>query len=479
MTKYIKCNQFNKNFKYILIATFFKFFNECLLGFNHNDSFEKVSLNKFLYDKLDNKKEFELSNYKLTRLFLNFVGIFIFSLFGRLYELKISGNKINQFFTINDYYFVQQNKIFQLKNDISYERKDNFLYKFKNYLAHNTSILLYFIISFFWVVQEILLIMFSAFLKDLDYWFFEILIVTIIFSNIFLVQVYNHQKLAIFINLLPCILKTIIIILNFFSGDDNLIYTEYIWWIPVGFICYLILITINAFINCTLKSFIDLKYTTASQLLIFYSIVGIVISSATCVIFTYVQCSDDNTPTIINKKVCKVVDSNNFSYFDNFIIYFNSFENEDSYGKFIRIFIIILDSITFFLREFFYILVINYLDPVNVTFCQPIFFILKKIFLVSNNLILDHEFFANESNYRPARFFMDISGDIICLIGFLIYLEIIEINICGLNYNLKKYISERGIENNFSNNDFTDTINLDEDEYSNSVSSELKSKSQV
>ena len=216
MTKYIKCNQFNKNFKYILIATFFKFFNECLLGFNHNDSFEKVSLNKFLYDKLDNKKEFELSNYKLTRLFLNFVGIFIFSLFSRLYELKISGNKINQFFTINDYFFVQQNKIFQLNNDISYERKDNFLYKFKNYLAHNTSILLYFIISFFWVVQEILLIMFSAFLKDLDYWFFEILIVTIIFSNIFLVQVYNHQKLAIFINLLPCILKTIIIILNFF-----------------------------------------------------------------------------------------------------------------------------------------------------------------------------------------------------------------------------------------------------------------------
>ena len=38
-----------------------------------------------------------------------------------------------------------------------------------------------------------------------------------------------------------------------------------------------------------------------------------------------------------------------------------------------------------------------------------------------------------------------ISGDIICIIGFLIYLEIIELNFCNLNYNLKKNIAQRGI----------------------------------
>ena len=39
---------------------------------------------------------------------------------------------------------------------------------------------------------------------------------------------------------------------------------------------------------------------------------------------------------------------------------------------------------------------------------------------------------------------MDISGDITSIIGFLIYLEIIELNFCGLSFNLKKYIILRG-----------------------------------
>ena len=87
------------------------------------------------------------------------------------------------------------------------------------------------------------MIMFIAFLKDLDYWILEILIVTIIYSKIFSVQIYKHQKLAIIINLTPSILKTINIILSFFINEE-ILYKAYPWWIPVGFICYLFLIHI-------------------------------------------------------------------------------------------------------------------------------------------------------------------------------------------------------------------------------------------
>ena len=38
---------------------------------------------------------------------------------------------------------------------------------------------------------------------------------------------------------------------------------------------------------------------------------------------------------------------------------------------------------------------------------------------------------------------LDESGDIGSIIGFLIYLEIIELNFCGFNFNLKKNIIER------------------------------------
>ena len=78
---FIKCNKFNKYFIYILLTTFFSFFNISLIGFNHNDSFKKVSLYDFLYSRLESKKDFEkfhLSKFKIIELFWNFVGIFIF-----------------------------------------------------------------------------------------------------------------------------------------------------------------------------------------------------------------------------------------------------------------------------------------------------------------------------------------------------------------------------------------------------------------
>ena len=312
------------------------------------------------------------------------------------------------------------------------------------------------------MAKDILMIMFIAFLKDLDYWILEILIVTIIYSKIFSVQIYKHQKLAIIINLTPSILKTINIILSFFINEE-ILYKTYPWWIPVGFICYLFLVAINAFINCTIKSFIDLKYTTISQLLIFYSLVGIVICSLTFTISTFAPCGEINNKNIIDNKICKV-ENDKYTYFDNIIIYFNSFNNEESSGKFIRIIIIILDALTFFLKEYFYILVIELIDPVSVTVAQPLYFMLKKIVLIINNLIIKSKFFEDTSNSKPARFFLDISGDFICLIGFFIYLEIIELNICNLNHNLRKNISDRGISNSFAQIEMKTTFPIETEE---------------
>ena len=155
--------------------------------------------------------------------------------------------------------------------------KENILSKFKNYLVNNTSFVLYVIISFIWVADELTMFVLFNYLKDVDFWFFEILIVTYIYSKIFLVQIYKHKKFAIILNLIPSLLKITCIILTL-STNENIIYSEYHWWIFVGFLFHSTLTAIIAFINCSLKSFLDLKYTTTSQLLMFYSSVGIVIS---------------------------------------------------------------------------------------------------------------------------------------------------------------------------------------------------------
>ena len=42
------------------------------------------------------------------------------------------------------------------------------------------------------------------------------------------------------------------------------------------------------------------------------------------------------------------------------------------------------------------------------------------------------------------NFIIDLLSDFLPFIGYLIYIEIIEINICNCNYNLRKYITLRG-----------------------------------
>ena len=86
------------------------------------------------------------------------------------------------------------------------------------------------------------------------------------------------------------------------------------------------------------------------------------------------------------------------------------------------------------------------MGPIHITFALSIFYFLQKVVLVMNNLIRKYTFFTDASNYKLHRFFLDISGDIVCIIGFLIYLEIIEIIFFNLDFNLSKYIIQRGIK---------------------------------
>ena len=74
------------------------------------------------------------------------------------------------------------------------------------------------------------------------------------------------------------------------------------------------------------------------------------------------------------------------------------------------------------------------------------FFLFKKIILIFNTLIIKNEFFGESEPYNNTKFILDISGDIIAIIGFLIYLEIIVLNFWNLDYNVKQNIIKRGIE---------------------------------
>ena len=92
--------------------------------------------------------------------------------------------------------------------------------------------------------------------------------------------------------------------------------------------------------------------------------------------------------------------------------------------------------------QIIYRLIIKYYTPIHVIFSFPVQFFIEKTFLLIFTAIFFNDDLFKE-NSQLEKFLLDESGDIASIIGFLIYLEMIELNFCGFNYNLKKNIVER------------------------------------
>ena len=70
------------------------------------------------------------------------------------------------------------------------------------------------------------------------------------------------------------------------------------------------------------------------------------------------------------------------------------------------------------------------------------FFIEKTFLLIFTSIFFPDQLFPKKNQFK--KFLLDQSVDVTSIIGLLIYLEMIELNFCGLNYNLEKNIINRG-----------------------------------
>ena len=92
----------------------------------------------------------------------------------------------------------------------------------------------------------------------------------------------------------------------------------------------------------------------------------------------------------------------------------------------------------FFGYKYFTFLIVRELSPLHKIFTYPIQYFIQKI-------ILCYKLIGNiPRRFAHQQYGIDIVSDIIAFFGFLIYLEIIELNFCKLNYNLRKNIINRG-----------------------------------
>ena len=453
MGKYISFGKFNKYFYYIILTFFFDLINDFLYGFNYLDIFIDVKI-------IDTAAQDYFSWHHFIHQIFNYFGTFILAFLFYKYELNISRseNEINSFNPANQ-------QIILIHNNAEDFETNNY----------NYYILL--IIIIIMIVVEELLVFYIYALKDLDFWMVELIIITSFNSRMFQMQIYEHQKFAIYLSFLPCLLKLTTIILSLFddnSGNMPVLYNIYKGLIPIGIIAYLILIILRSYINAKIKWFMDLKYISPSQLLIYFGIIGTIISIIISTVSTFVKCNNNIYKYDLFDYICRIpykeaINSTNDKYLESFSFYFKTFAgnmNDNFQTKEIlyEIIVIIFGMITFFFEKYFSFLVIKYLTPVHLIFSFPIFYFFQKLVLIIYNWIRFDLTIKSQIKFILPKFILDMTGDFLSVFGFLIYLEMIELKIGNLQYNTKKNISKRSYFESYGIQKKTPILNNEEGE---------------
>ena len=377
--------------------------------------------------------------HNLFYYLLILIGSFLYS----LYDKKINSNNIHK---------LENNNNNLIYNDIDSLNNSNISNKF---------VLL---IIFLFALSENIKPFITQFFSYGDYWMLELIIMAYLNYKMFKIQVYEHQKLSLYLISIPFILKSITIVFmfcdenNYFKDDvinykynenKNILKSLFVahWWLfPIAMIVYFIKMVIDAYIILNIKKIIDFKYVPVNKLLILYSLFGTFLSSIFSLIATFISCGKKNNNIYdIYDYICKVVDKNSGDKFiENYRVYFS--------GEYVKdLLYTLIGAFPYNINTFFFFQTIKYFNPVYKSFSWPLTFFIHKLILIyqlNNN---------NESiKYLNASFFLDWVSDISAIIAFLIFLEIIELNFCGLNKNLRKYITLR------SKNDSKDYTILDD-----------------
>jgi len=163
------------------------------------------------------------------------------------------------------------------------------------------------------------------------------------------------------------------------------------------------------------------------------------------VLFTFIKCGENKNI------VCDKEEKGNY-YIENFNIFFEKLlkicRDENKFDIIFLICFIIFYSFILFLHRFFALSILKNLYPEYYFFTDSIRETFIKIILLFHNKIFRGYYFSKGQDYKilVTKFILNSIGNCLIIFGFLIYLEIIELNFYGFNYNLRKNIIQRSMK---------------------------------
>ena len=439
----IRFGIFNKYHSYIFIIVFFKFFSDYLEGF-----YEKESYNK---SKEENFIDFAsiFAYHPLLRDFMLFLGAIISGIILYIINKKAVKSRAG-LFSVNA---LLKKKIMKLKNI-------------------NLKII---IISFIYVVSTLLRSFLTNLEFDAGFWTLEIIFVIYLSNKYLKVKIGNHQKVTIFI--LSIIIFSLQIVNSFlpktnhhckdeqcldkYINDNNLYIFISKKFGHFGFIFLIFFLYTFDFIMrdyswVKIKFFTDLKSIPIFKIFIFIGVIGCFLIVVIFIITTEFPCNiienikmvngkflymDTNSEVDFIRQVCRLIDYDETAktlkfYYDNFFIIIKDYSNSNK--KLLEIFIIPIYLIINTAINFSSAMILKNLDPnamlVNINFN---YFLLRTILYIRHN--------ASEEFLTLEEFILLQLCEILAIIAYMIYIELIELKFCDLDYDLKKNIEERSI----------------------------------
>ena len=459
----IKIGEWNKQYKYLILTIIFSILKDFALGTSNEVTFQEIKA-------LDGG---EISKCFLVREALCYLFTILLSLILHKIYLEKSGiDDFNQSSRNLDENLIGK----KASNEIELIHNELEIINYSNYKL--------LIIIILWVLGEELLAYFKNIFLQLDFWMLELIIIHFFMKKILKMRAYKHQRFMLFFCGIPFILKVITIILIFFDEDyknekhkykysekiDKLkiIYVAIEWLLPIGFFIYLILITLRSYINTKIKWLIDLRYISSSKIFVLYSFIGFLVCSSLSIIVSFIPCSDDMSSNYTIYDYFCTVKYENKKYIDNIFLYFHNFDEVENHeSSHFEIAGLFLGMAFFGLYKFFSLKVIELLTPIHLIFSFPIYYVFNKIYLFTLNYIKTGSCFLKGIKPALIKIILDFCSDFFSIIGYLIYLEIIELHFCKFDYNIRRNILERGV------------LEVDEVELNKSLKSQTESDFEI
>ena len=416
MSKFLHCGRWNKNYKFILLTAIFAFFTNYIFGYIFNDYLDEI--------KMFNQTNDNDNNHIIINYLFRYLGLILISFILYKYEL-------------NSRMIIYNNSQENIENQI------------------NISPLFILLIMIIMVLQEISEdIFYKSNLRALDFWMFELPLLSYFNLKYFKFKIYRHHKLVIYTNLIICgILKILYLISSINDNNQERknksvfkYYSESWEVIPFGIFIYIIIMTSRDFALSEIKILMQYKYFSIFNILIIYGFIGIILTAIIGIISTFIECNKYYSASVL--KICKIKDNTNKIYLENFKIWWNDEINIS------KIIILLIGVILNYCYRLFYILIIKNLTAIHIIFS----FLFYTYFL---GMIGNIKNYLDNKNDNISSLLSDalvLTIHTVVFIGLLIYLEMIELDFCDLNYNLKKSIMDRSIQ------DYELEIDVEEDE---------------